>query len=181
MRRFTEFCRDVLRLLKGFVIYWWSGETPEWAYQTMISLFCRTRGISNDVMHFFTRIFSPRYSFPKKSGVLGDLSEDELSIITSELQTRGFYIFKTRLPLKICDEIMEFALKTPSWAYSDLHKEKKMTVYHPEQPISEIYRFEEYRLVELPAIQGLMTDFSLLSVAQQYFGCAPILDQVGLA
>src|SRR5215831_16306229 len=62
--------RDLVFLLAGLVHFRWTGTTPRRAHQALVSLFCSTGGVSNDLIHKF--VARRRYPFNiEGKGVLG--------------------------------------------------------------------------------------------------------------
>src|SRR5579871_734422 len=71
--------------------------TPDWAAQSLIRLFCQTRGYSNDMFHALLTRFHRPYPIQRWEGILGQLSEDDLGTAVTAIRREGYYIFPTRL------------------------------------------------------------------------------------
>jgi hypothetical protein len=56
----------------------------------------------------------------------------------------------------------------------------EMVLYDRNRPLGVRYDFREQDLIDHPDVQQLMSDLSLLAVAQEYLGSAPVLDIVAM-
>src|SRR5579862_5122773 len=97
MRALLRNLRDAWTVLRGAIAYSRTGVTPAPAFQSMISLYCRTSGTSNDLLHSAIRVRRRPYSLGRTAGVLGDLSPDVTRSIVNAIQRDGYYVFPTRL------------------------------------------------------------------------------------
>src|SRR5438309_69550 len=80
---------EFLRLAKGLFVYWRTGVTPTWAHQTLVNVYCKTQGVSNDFLHGLIRLLRPKYSFPNVPGTLPSFSARDLKTIDSQLRAKG--------------------------------------------------------------------------------------------
>lgn len=166
--------RDLVSLLAGLVHFRWTGTTPRRAHQALVSLFCSTGGVSNDIIHKF--VARRRYPFNiEGKGVLG-VDEQQLHQITKTIRERGYYVFERRLPAEFCDRLQKFALTEQ--AHFTINGEPKLERYDRERPKAVRYDFSEKIILRSDAAQELMADPSVLAVAQAYLGCAPVLDLI---
>jgi hypothetical protein len=164
-------------VLHGGLRYLRTGSTPEAAYQSMIGLFCRTRGWSNDLLHACVQSACPPYRLPAARGVLGDLDAGEVRRAVRVVCEQGFYVFPQRLPEDLCDRLEDYARTTPCWPFP-AKGTARPCLYDGKRPAAPNYRFREADLLGNPDVQGLMADLSLLAVAQAYLGSQPLLDIV---
>lgn len=183
VRTGRQFSAAALRILAGSIGYAIRGVTPAYAYQSMIRLFCLTGGRSNDLM---ARIVRRRpYHLPKKIGVLGEMSEEELARVNGRLRDRGYYVFEKRLPNDLIQRLVDFALTQkcavrPTDADAKRGIGPRVTVYDRANPAGLIYDFDQEDIVNNPDVQSLMADPSIFAVAQVYVGGAPVLDEVNM-
>jgi phytanoyl-CoA dioxygenase PhyH len=170
--------RDVIVLLKGAKTYAETGLTPVEAAQSLINLHCRSRGYSNDILHGLLQTYRRPYRFPHSNGILGNFTSKDLETIASGIRETGYYIFPNLLPSDLCDRLVKFALSTECKPRSLSSSIPAVTIYNRQSPIAERYDFAEQNLMDNPDIQALVSDLSILSVAQSYLGSQPILDIV---
>jgi len=169
-----------LRVARGFDIYRRTGcNTPE-AYQSLIKLYCETNGSSNDLFHALLKTSSRKYDFPSADGVLGNLTKKQVSDFGEQIRTNGYCTFPQRLSPEVCDALTRFATTHSAPLFPRREGCPERAVYSRENPLGDTYWFEEQSLLDCAEIQQLMADLSLLSVAQAYLECAPILDIVGM-
>ena len=174
-----------LRVLAGAGSYVYRGATPDYAYQSLIRLFCLTRGRSNDLFARFLSLVRPPYELAAEGGVLGELGAEEETRINTALREHGYYVFERRLPSDICDRLLRYALDQPSYvrptdAEATSGGKPRKTLYSRSAPEGIVYDFDPEDLINNSDVQALMTDRSLLSVAQRYIGARPVLDEVNL-
>lgn len=181
LRRFVEDLRCTGRIVRGAVRYSRTGSTPSDAYHSLIHLFCRTNGRSNDFLHALARRHFPPAALPVAQGVLGSLSAADAERVAADLRENGYYRPTgptNRLPADVCQRLLEFSLRTEANLAPPRKEGPTRGVYDPAKPIAEGYRFDEASLIEQSDIQRLMADPSLLAVAQAYLGCLPVLSSV---
>lgn len=171
-------------LLAGLAVYLVSKRTPSYAYQSMIRLFCITRGRSNDWLSRTIGLFKRPYAFPKRRGILGDMADPVLrgEVITA-LRERGFYIFKQRLRDDICDRLLKYATTQPCEMRpmdSQTAAGSLASSYHRGTPQAVRYEFEPAELLKNTDIQRLLADLSFADVAQDYLGSRPIADVLSM-
>jgi hypothetical protein len=155
-----------------------TGATPSDAYHSLIHLFCRTNGRSNDLLHALARRRSPPAALPPARGVLGDLTPVDVERVAGEIRENGFVRPDARLAADACQRLADFSLRTEAVLTPPRKDGPARAIYDPARPIAEGYRFDEANLIDQPDIQSLMADPSLLAVAQAYLGCLPVLSSV---
>jgi hypothetical protein len=167
-------CRDVGRLTVGALRYLRTGTTPDSVLHSLISLHCQTGGTSTDLLHQIVRLRRPPSAFPHANGVLGNLSQADLSSITAHIEQKSYYVFPQLLPAEICDRLMEFAEHTESAPYPARAGLCPRAIYNRKEPVAEGFKFDEQSLLENHQVQSLVGDFSILSLAQRYLGSQPV-------
>ncbi len=172
--------RDVTYLTSGLAYYMLRGDTPPRAYQSMVRLFCRTRGRSNDLVSRAVSALRPPAPLACHDGVLGALNGERRAAIRDALDRDGFYVFDQVLPASVCDRLLALASSAQSVAQnagpdgaSDV-----MLVYDPITPRAVRYELRADDLLADAAVQELVADWSILTVAQDYLRAAPIFDIV---
>jgi hypothetical protein len=166
-------------LVGGYLVYLVTGKTPALSYQSMVKLFCLTRGRSNDWLSRAIGFFARRYSLPNAKGVLGDMQDSrKLDAVVTSLRDRGYYVFEQRLPDDVCDRLMQFAVSQPSETYlmDGQSSGQQFLVYDRDNPRAVRYEFRPQDLLANPDVQRLLADLSFAAVAQQYLGARPVVD-----
>jgi len=170
-------------LLVGLLIYVIRKKTPAFAYQSMIHLFCITKGRSNDLLSAAIGLIKRPKDFGKSEGILGSMAGQEGAIIVSNLRNHGYHVFDTKLPEEISQRLFEFALSHPCTmrpmdGYDT--NESKQVVYQRGKPETVRYDFNTQDLLDNKDVQILLADMSFPAVAQAYFGARPIIDVLGM-
>jgi hypothetical protein len=178
LRQLVEDARCAGRLARGMVRYSRTGTTPSDAYHSLIHLHCRTNGRSNDWLHALARRQFPPAPLPPAHGVLGDFSAADVERTAAEIRENGYIRPGAQLSADVCQRLTEFSLRTEALLAPPRPEGPARAVYDPARPIAEGYRFDETSLIQQPDIQALMADPSLLTVAQAYLGCLPVLSSV---
>jgi hypothetical protein len=173
----AEYEYHLKRLLRGAQTFRSTGRSPDEAYQSLVALHCRTQGYSNDMLAWLIKTRHRPVAFPNADGVLGNLTQPRLEQITNEVRENGYYIFPHLLEPDVCQRLTEFALSTECKPVSEAGI-LPPRIYHRERPVAETYRFSEQSLLDLPDVQKLIADYSILALAQSYVGVPPILDLI---
>jgi hypothetical protein len=182
VKRLLIFLYDVAKLSVGAAAYVVKGATPGFAYQAMVELYCLTAGYSNDLLSGVIRVVRPRYRLASCDGVLGTMDDARLESIARDLRVDGYHVFEQKLAPEVCDELLALALQTRCRVRAmDSHPTPTENVlYDRNNPLGVRYDFEPKDLLDHPAVQNIMADESILAVAQEYLGCAPVLDIVSM-
>jgi hypothetical protein len=178
LRQLAEDARCVGRVARGAFRYKRTGTTPSDAYHSLIHLFCRTNGRSNDFLHALARRQAPPVVLPMARGVLGSLSTSDVERVAAEIRENGFSRSRERVAPDICQRLLDFSLRTEAMLAPPRKEGPARAIYDPARPLADGYRFDEAGLIQQPDIQRLMADPSLLAVAQAYLGCLPVLSAV---
>jgi hypothetical protein len=174
---------NVARTILGAAAFAKNGRTPQFAYQSMLQLFCATGGVSNDAMSSLLSWMKRPYALPDARGVLGDLSMREVDAIGSNLRLRGYHVFEQRLPDELCNKLLRVATTTPCVRRGidgEVNADIDVPHYPREKPQGIRYDFREQDLVNDPLVQRLMADRSIIAVAQNYLQAQPIVDVVAM-
>lgn len=165
-------------IFKGMFYFARTGKNLPEVRQHLISLFCKTRGVGLDALHLGIQMVHPPYAMKKAAGVLGDFSSKDLDRIAKGIRQDGYYVFPQRMPTDILESLMEITRTVP--ALPDGRTDCPPTLYDAAQPQVIRYFYSEECLFEQPVAQTILMDRSILSVAQRYLNCAPILDIISL-
>jgi hypothetical protein len=172
---------NAARTLLGAAAYARSGATPNFAYQSMLQLFCATGGRSNDAIASLLSLVHRPYKLSGTDGILGDLSPDDVTKVADDIRDKGYHVFAQRLPDVLCDDLLRYATTSPCIRRAtDGSKDgdRNLDRFARENPDGVRYDFAESDLINNGLIQALMADKSLLAVAQSYLQSQPIIDIV---
>lgn len=184
IKQLLKYCRRILRdartCISGIRVYIRTGKTPEPAYQAMITLFCMTRGYSSALASWILTWYQPPYKFPEARGVLGNLEPSDVAEAVTAVNENSYYVFPAKLSPDIRNALLSYALSNPCRPVADPESpgEPRARLYDRNHPMASSYWFPKPELACDEVVQKLMADFSMLTVAQEYFGCKPILESV---
>ena len=126
---------------------------------------------------------NPPQKFSKAQGILGNLSDADLSKITRDLDTDGFHVFQSRLSSDLCRRLLDYST-TQAGLMRPMDGEKEdrveFAVYDRSAPRSVRYDFTQAMLLENPEVQSILADTSVLSVAQSYLRALPVADVLAM-
>lgn len=175
-----RFPLDVVKLAIGLAQFIASGVNLSSSYQAMINLFCLTKGYSSDFLSYWVSLVRQPYRLADAKGILGNLSRSDIEKINGELNEKGYFVFEQKLPEHLCDALLNYALNEkcritvrPDGVRA---KEQPLVKYNRENPEGLLYVFDNESVINNPDIQGFFADKSLISVAQAYLNCQPVLD-----
>jgi hypothetical protein len=164
---------------KGLCEFRKSGVTPPGVYGQMISLYCKSRGYSREILAAIIRLQGQRYRFDRISGALGKLTASDCEGIAKHIKRDGYYTFPQRLDPVICARLKQFALNeplTPNPAIDDV----AISPYPRMNPRAVTYALSEQQMVNNKDIQTLMCDSTFLCVAQAYLKTFPVFDLMAM-
>jgi hypothetical protein len=173
----NTFLKDVLNVIRGFNEVNKGKDTPHESFISMINLFCRTGGRSNYLFHKVITILNRKIKIKDYHGILQINSRKELSAINKEIQRKGYKVFSKVLSDDILDYLFNLGLKSPTCARPLYHDERPPihnTIINFNNLVSIHYDLYEKDLINDPIVQSLITDKSIIAIAQEYLGCAPV-------
>lgn len=181
---------DVFILAAGYGYYLVKRDTPTWAYQSFVRIFCVTRGYSNDFFSFIISKVHPPLNLKKEKGILPFTEDSQFKAAAKTIDQQGYVKFPGLISKDVCEALKEIALKEPSWvrpidvgAEAGLVKFQDKSihaVYNSEKPIGIRYDMFIDQLIKYPLIQKIVTDPSILNLAQNYLQATPVLDAVNM-
>jgi hypothetical protein len=119
-------------------------------------------------------LLRPKVSLPP-SGVVDELAIDG-SVVA--LKQRGWDILPWQLPAEDVAELHRFAFTTPAYAK---HPAERIAIIESNIPTrSGRYTWRMSELIRVPAVQRLVADGALHTIAQEYLGCRPILTTIAM-
>jgi hypothetical protein len=172
-------CIDLAKVLFGAATYKLNGTTPAEASQALIRLFCLSGGRFNDLMNRAVRVVDDGTIFPEPTGMLGVRTRTDAERIAEDIRLHGYHVFAQRLPDEMCERLLAFAVSTKARIrpMDDIRSlTKREGLYQRGRPEAARYDFKTEDVINLPDVQRLMADPSLLWVAQSYLGTTPLID-----
>ncbi|WP_343631868.1 phytanoyl-CoA dioxygenase family protein [Fluviicola sp.] len=167
----------------GLFVFLLTKKTTKLGYAAFRYLFVLTNGRVNDHLSAIIRI-TKKGKTEAANGVLGNLSKKEIEHISAKIVEDGFYEFDVTLDNNLIEEITAFASETGT-RYVDVDKKNisystEKVIFDRYNPISPRYQFETSDIMQNQAIQSLVFDPTLRSVATSYLKCNPILDTLAM-
>ena len=186
LRRIKDIVRNLiswLTLIRGAFTHWMTGKTPKSAHLALVSLFATSGGRVNDRLARTLQILHPPYNFPKSDGVLGNLTDSDLARINRQLEIDGYCIFENCLSAEFCESIVRQTLSVDCLVMGDEATEQltaKRARYDRQAPVAAKYALVEDDTTDIPEVQQLMSDASLIKVAENYLKSKPIFTGISL-
>ncbi|HWE72067.1 MAG TPA: phytanoyl-CoA dioxygenase family protein [Stellaceae bacterium] len=174
--------RDWAALAGALLVFGITGNTPSWAVQSMVRLFCASGGRSNDLIARLMAARHPPRELTETPGVLAPLSPAEAKDAGTTLAEKGYYLYRQRLSDAACDRLHQFALTHPATVRrrDGESRDTLFTIYDPARPLGVRYDFAEADLINHPDVQALMADPAIIAAAQAYLGTEPVVDVVAM-
>ena len=160
----------------GFQFYKITKWTFSYSNYSFRKLFVLTKGKINDDLSGSIIKKVGTYKLQSQSGVLGNLSKSDLDRIVSVINKDGYYIFDNKLKDDVISVLTNYALTFEAELIPHPPDGRRRAKYERKNLISPRYQFDEAVLTENKLVQELLTDCSLLAVAQEYLGVKPIQD-----
>lgn len=183
LRRLVLDVRSIVVLPWGLRRFRADGRTPEAALQAMIWLFCTSGGRFNDWMSRRIAKQRPPLALPDTAGVLGNLDAAQRSALGERLRRDGVVVFPSALPAEVCDRLQAFAARTPATIRPMDGQSADVTrqaLYEPDNLQAVRYDYQPSDLLDQAEVQDLLADPSLLALVQDYLGCEPLADVLGM-
>jgi hypothetical protein len=175
LRQTARAILDAGRVIAGLGEYYLSGRMRPAVRYSVLRLHCRTNGKSTALLTPLVRAVRPPRPRAEVQGVLGTLAVEDQDKIAAAIARDGFYVFQNRLPEKLCDAIEAHARATPADIESG-----GQALFDQNNPVSKTYRVREDDIVKSSAMQELMSDRSILAVAETYLKTLPVLSGLNL-
>lgn len=176
---------SVISVPVGLLIYFVTGKTPSKSYQGLIWLFCISGGRLNDVISNLISTFQAKCILKSKIGILGDFKDEEkLKSIVEVIKLRGYVVFPEIVPSEIIERMHSFTSNTKALKRMmdgqtgslDLSKE----IYKGGVPKAVRYDYSVDDILDQPDVQDLISDGSILAIAEKYLNATPKADVLSM-
>jgi hypothetical protein len=164
-------------VLFGGLYHWTLGVTPKPSHLALVTLFANDGGRASDFLSGIVATFHPPYRLPPAKGVLGDLSGNRLSEIQERLEQDGFFVFENALSPEFCDNLLRRSLEMDYQLLGDeaaASGNLQFGKFNRANPTAALYGLSRDDTTNLPEVQELISDPSILAVAQSYLKSKPI-------
>jgi hypothetical protein len=152
-----------------------TGWTPPIAYSAMRKLFgSPAAGVLDDLAA------RERDRNPKLEWSTTGLVSAEIGEAITNLERDGLHVFAARLPEEMCAALENLATRTPATLVAGLPDAPARAIFDPRHPLAPRYDLDEDDLLADATVQDLLADSSMLELAQEYLGSAPIQDLVAM-
>jgi hypothetical protein len=179
IKKLIRSCIATGKLTIGFVIFAVTRKTPNFAFQSMIQLFCLTGGRASKLLSSLISLVKKPYDFGNMEGVLGLKTPQDKAKVVNDLRERGYHVFDARLPDELCDRLLEYATTSPctSRPMDGQGNDRAVKGIYPRgKPEVARYDFSPQDLLGNKDVQNLLADLSFAGVAQDYLQARPIID-----
>ncbi|HET7086178.1 MAG TPA: phytanoyl-CoA dioxygenase family protein [Rhizomicrobium sp.] len=147
----------------------------------MVTLFMNDGGRGGDFLARIVAAIHPPYELPPAKGVLGELTAGSLSKINQQLERDGYCVFENALSAEFCDGLLrrsldfEYMLSGDEEMAAGLRQTGK---YDRANPKATQYSLTRDDTTALPEVQELVSDPSIIAVAQNYLKSKPIFSGI---
>lgn len=162
----------------GWIVYVITKQTPTLAYRAFRSLHFRTNGRLNEFISTLITIRRKRYDLSPTSDIFSAFDRSSSQKILDQISKEGYCILPQRLPSEMCDELEKYARENKCYIMDSAEWADKPIQYNPSNVKGTRYQFTKQDLIEVPAVQNIVTDGLFLYLAQQYLHAPPICDLV---
>ncbi len=171
-------------LAAGLAWYLISGANTIRAHRALVYFFCNSGGRFND---WCSRVIGMRHrplELASKTGILGDMAGAGGQSALRQLNEKGYVTFERALPADACERLMRFALSTPANIRpmdGEVHSpERKTAIYEEGKPQAVRYDYAVNGLLADHDVQDLLSDRSLLALAEMYLHARPRFDVLSM-
>jgi ectoine hydroxylase-related dioxygenase (phytanoyl-CoA dioxygenase family) len=159
-------------------------ETPRSAHVALMSLFMESGGRANDRLATMVGLAHPPYRLPAASGVLGNLTKQDLRRIESQLERDGYYVFENCLSAEFCEQVIKRTLAVDCYVVGDEIAASGNRIYARYErgaAKAPMYVLRPDDTADIQGVQQLMSDPSLLAVSQNYMKSKPIISAAAMS
>ncbi|HMI92258.1 MAG TPA: phytanoyl-CoA dioxygenase family protein, partial [Polyangiales bacterium] len=149
-------------------------QTPPWSYSLFRMLYCVTNGGWNT--EAVRALGATPLALPCGHGLIRDRAHHDEVLAT--LRRDGYCVVPNAFSPAACAALTALASNTPARLVPAPAEPPARDYFERTHPRAPRYELDEVDLIASPDVQRLMADHSLLALAQDYLGAAPINDLV---
>jgi SAM-dependent methyltransferase/ectoine hydroxylase-related dioxygenase (phytanoyl-CoA dioxygenase family) len=178
----TRYLMTWVKLLRGAWIHARGGDTPRSAHVALIDLFVASGGRDNDILAKAVGMAHPPYRLPPATGVLGNLGDNDLAKVQRQLEVDGYYVFENCLSGEFCERLVRQTQAVDCMIMGDNIPEGFVRGRYERggTPKAAKYLLTEDDSTDIPEVQELISDPSIIAVAQNYLKSKPIFSGISL-
>ena len=173
---------EILLVINGFLDFLQSGVTPESANLARLRLYAATSGLSAEIVSEFISFLNPlkkQYDF---AGILKLEDNTNIERVVEVIRTSGYYLFNEKLPDEWCQDLINFAERTPSHHDNMLGQKVGHSILHTDSELLGVVKsaYSEQDIINNQTIQRIILDPSIISIARRYLNTEPVLSGVDM-
>lgn len=181
LRRTLSLAKAALGASRGVGQYLVRGEADATSWRACLDLHCKTNGRSTEILsNVMQRLRPAPAPIRPFESLLGSFQPEQVNAIADQIRRDGYYVFDTRMPAGICDEIEAAARVTPARVGRDPNGAPRMVAFDPANPVGRVYDIPETDSWQIPAYQRIIADPVFINVSQAYLNAASTLKNVNL-
>ena len=170
--------------LVGWIKYSIFGINSTRSHQALVYFFCNTGGGFNDWCSRLISALHQPLMLPSRKGLLGDMSGAGGQKALLQLKEKGYVSFERALSVEACERLMNFALYTPAVVRpmdgEAKSAESKVAIFEEGEPKAVRYDYMAHDLLANDDVQKLLSDGSLLALAEMYLNARPRFDVLSM-
>lgn len=182
MRSILSFFKSLLVFIKSYYYFKTKNKYSTSGYFSMLNLFCKTGGVSNDLVSKLISLGYREKSRSSTSTHFGKYSNDKINQITEDIRENGFHVLDKKLDEETLKYFLDYSKNTiPNVRLMDeevkLGKHSKGKVKFDENNLVALrYDYMEEELVNDAMVQELIGDPVLTAIAERYLKAEPLVD-----
>ncbi|MGQ0430951.1 MAG: phytanoyl-CoA dioxygenase family protein [Microthrixaceae bacterium] len=153
-----------------------TGRTPALGYSAMRKLFGTPRGERLDDLARRSLGEHAPLHLADRSGII----RDDASVVIDDLRRDGIALLASRLPQEDCAALIGGAQEAMCTVTERAPGAPHEARFDPVAPVGVRHDVPEDAVLALPAAQRLVADRSVLAIAQEYLGGAPVQDLLAM-
>lgn len=173
---------SLFRVSRGLLFFITKRKNSEASFQSMIRLFCYTRGWSNEFLSSMISIARPFRTHEGAELWERKFSKYEIQKLCNLLEKDGVCVLDERLPARIIKSFIEYTSKTPAtlrpldYQVRNPQQQKVSQIFDSGQLKAVRYEYDMLDLAKQPFIQEILSQSFFKVISGKYLGTTPVLD-----
>lgn len=160
----------------GRLNYSLSGKTPSASFFSFRRLYCLTRGAINTSLSSRINRAVGKFDIDEDGSDVVPHFDQEVAL--NAIREQGFYVLPELLDTRVVGSLNKLAKRCPSRIESENEYNGHEEIFDCHHPKGTRYFINESCLLNSPEVQSVLSSTSLISLAQAFLGCKPIIDLV---